>query len=215
LLLQYSKAEEGFPSSAFLLPDPFPLPFFFCLVEHDAAEAKLLVALARNSLPAVRREQHEGVLIVGIMISDKYDEPSRTNPAVKHLIDEVIHVAVNNAKRSWRTASLPRRIVVSCTDDEYDAILRNSNTVGLSLSRFLAVAGVRELPQITSAERELLLALIFQIKKAGVRLDQLAHAQHSSKFTGEPPPVESETTAAKRAFRASLKLVIERLSCDC
>ncbi len=152
---------------------------------------------------------------MGTMISDMNDAPQRTNLVVKHLIDEVIHVAVNKQMRSWRTASLPRRIVVSCTDAEYDAILRNSNLAGLSLSRFLVAVGFRELPPLTSAERELLMALIFQIKKAGVRLDQLAHAQHSSKFTGEPPPPEIETAAAKRAFRKALDLVIERLSCDC
>ncbi len=152
---------------------------------------------------------------MGIMISDTDDAPQRTNLVVKHLIDEVIHVVVDSTKRSWRTASLPRRIVVSCTDAEYDAILRNSNLAGLSLSRFLVAVGFRELPPLTSAERELLMALIFQIKKAGVRLDQLAHAQHSSKFTGDPPPVESETAAAKRAFKKALQLVIERLSCDC
>jgi hypothetical protein len=149
------------------------------------------------------------------MISDTDDAPQRTNLAITHLIDEVLHIAVNKQMRSWRTASLPRRIVVSCTDTEYDAILRNSNTAGLSLSRFLVAVGFRELPPLTEAERELLLALIFQIKKAGVRLDQLAHAQHSSKFTGEPPPVESETAAAKRVFKKALELVIERLSCDC
>ncbi len=148
---------------------------------------------------------------MGIMFSGKDDDSPRTNLAAKHLIDEVLHIAVDKPSRPWRTASLPRRIVVSCTDGEYDAILRNSNTAGLSLSRFLAVLGVRELPPLTTAQRELLLALIFQIKKAGVRLDQLAHAQHSSKFTGEPPPTESDTAAAKRAFRKALELVIERL----
>jgi hypothetical protein len=145
------------------------------------------------------------------MMSDRNDEPRRTNLAVKHLIEEVLHIAVDKPKRFWRTASLPRRIVVSCTDDEYDAIAKNSNTTGLSLSRFLVAVSVRDLPPITETERELLLGLIFQIKKAGVRLDQLAHAQHSSKFTGEPPPSESETAAAKRAFRKALDLVIERL----
>jgi hypothetical protein len=144
------------------------------------------------------------------MFSDNDSTPPRTNLAVKHLIDEVLHITVDKPKRTWRTANLPRRIVVSCTDDEYNDVAKNSNTAGLSLSRFLVVVGVRDLPPITAAERELLLALIFQINKAGARLDQLTHAQHSSKFTGEMPPTEVETVATKRALKNALEFVIER-----
>jgi hypothetical protein len=64
----------------------------------------------------------------------------------------------------------------------------------MSVSSFLSFAGSRDALPPTEAERKAYLDLIFEVKKAGNNLNQMARALNAAAKTGSPP--EAGTVAA-------------------
>jgi hypothetical protein len=66
----------------------------------------------------------------------------------------------------------------------------------LSLSRFAVESALRERPLATKAERERQIAALFELRKIGNNLNQVAHGIHSARLTKQPPPTLKEIQEA-------------------
>lgn len=128
-----------------------------------------------------------------------------------------MHAQESRKKR--RLAGLyPVPIFVRATEEEARQIGRNAAKAGRNRSRFLAELGAAEgaadeLPAPPSPELVAVLeALMFQLRKAGVNLNQLAHRENSADVGGSmAPPSEDEVQEGARAVREVAELIRDAL----
>lgn len=121
-------------------------------------------------------------------------------------------------KRNWRSASLPKRIMVRAAEGEYAEIMKRAALARKSASRFLIYCGTKgrtpKLKQMlppSPEQRSDLERLLFELRKAGINLNQLAHAYHGSKYTKAEPPSKSELEAASAVLRKTIDAIRERI----
>jgi hypothetical protein len=123
------------------------------------------------------------------------------------------------SRKKRRLAGLyPVPIFVRATEEEARLIARNAKKSGRNRSRFLAELGAAgdaadKLPAPPSAELVAALeGLMFQLRKAGVNLNQLAHRENSADIGGAmEPPSDAEVEAGARAVREVAELIREAL----
>jgi uncharacterized protein (DUF1778 family) len=88
---------------------------------------------------------------------------------------------------------------------------KKANKAGISLTKFLIKTALNDQTTNTKEQREALLAMIFELHKAGNNLNQIAHRLNSSKFTNAPPPHNFESrqavTEMKEVIEAIKKLL--------
>jgi hypothetical protein len=102
-------------------------------------------------------------------------------------------------------------ILVRATLAERKAIRKRADAAELSLSRFLVARGLSDQPPPTKEDKEALSRILFELKKAGNNLNQIAHAMHSSRLTGAPPPANGETSQALLTIREASTAVKKRM----
>ncbi|WP_309715472.1 hypothetical protein [Armatimonas sp.] len=68
----------------------------------------------------------------------------------------------------------PRVVNARVTDQEWSTIQLRSDQAGLSMSRYLVEAGLREKPPVTLAERARLQFLLYQFHRAATCINQVA-----------------------------------------
>lgn len=123
------------------------------------------------------------------------------------------------SRKKRRLAGLyPVPIFVRATEEEARQIDRNAKKAGRNRSRFLAELGAAEgaadkLPAPPSPELVAVLeGLMFQLRKAGVNLNQLAHRENSADVGGSmEPPSEDEVQEGARAVREVAELIRDAL----
>jgi hypothetical protein len=123
------------------------------------------------------------------------------------------------SRKKRRLAGLyPVPIFVRATEEEARLIARNAEKAGRNLSRFLAELGAADgaadkVPARPSPELVAVLeGLMFQLRKAGVNLNQLAHRENSADVGGSmDPPSDEEVEAGARAVREVAELIREAL----
>jgi hypothetical protein len=112
----------------------------------------------------------------------------------------------------------PALFCVRATAEEASRIKQNARKAGRPYTRFLAELGAAEgaperLPHRPSpVEVEVLEGLMFQLRKVGVNLNQLAHRENSADVGGSAlPPTDAELQEAAQAVEETVDLIRERL----
>jgi mobilization protein NikA len=108
--------------------------------------------------------------------------------------------------------------MVRASEDEYTEIMNRAALARKSASRFLIYCGtkgkspkLRQMLPPTPEQRNDLERLLFELRKAGNNLNQLAHAYHSAKYTNATPPTSSEVEAASVALRKTIEVIRDRI----
>jgi hypothetical protein len=102
-------------------------------------------------------------------------------------------------------------ILVRATTAERKTIRKRADAAELSLSRFLIARGLLDQPPPTREEKEANRQLLFELKKAGNNLNQIAHAIHITRLTGAPPPTESQISEAVLSIKEATTAVKKRM----
>ncbi len=104
------------------------------------------------------------------------------------------------------------------TYDEHQELAERAHAARRSLSRYLIESGLRgRPPKLQSAlppspeERAILEGLFFQLRKAGVNLNQLAHRENSAAYTDAEPPTDAELREASKAVSELVREIEKRL----
>lgn len=121
------------------------------------------------------------------------------------------------ATRKWYSGSFPKRVTVRCTVTERDQLYERAGRARLSASRFLVRVGTGvKLPPIsdrkppTDEERKDLEFLLYELRKIGVNLNQIARASNLARLMGRRAPSgRIESSAA--AVEALVRLIRKRL----
>ena len=102
----------------------------------------------------------------------------------------------------------PKKILVRLTEAEKSTIEKNAKKSELSVSRYLVRSGVGDERGLDPAERELREQAIYELRRVGVNLNQIAYALNAARRTGrgDEPPASEITKAAE-----SLKIVLEAI----
>ena len=111
---------------------------------------------------------------------------------------------------------------VRATEEEAARIRENAATARRPLSRFLAEVGTRAdgkalpdvdvLRQENAREMDVLEGLMFQLRKVGINLNQLAHRENSADLGGAAlPPTDAEIQEATQAIEEVVRLIRDRL----
>jgi hypothetical protein len=88
------------------------------------------------------------------------------------------------------------KILLRVTPTEHQRIKKRATEYELSLSRYAVESALRDQPLATKAERERQIAALFELRKIGINLNQIAHGIHSARLTKQPPPTLKEIQAA-------------------
>ena len=102
----------------------------------------------------------------------------------------------------------PKKILVRLTEAEKQTIEKSAKQSQLSVSRFLVRSGVGDKRGLDPAERELREQVIYELRRVGVNLNQIAYALNAARRTGrgdEPPA--SEIAQAAESLKAVLEAV--------
>ena len=117
-------------------------------------------------------------------------------------------------KRRWKSDSLPRVFTVRATDDEYKNLKKMAEKTGWSLSRLLVEAtlhvGVRPAEEVR-AEREVFEDLIFEVRRVGINLNQIAYAINAAYRGNAAPPAQRELEDSLREIERVLTKLRKRL----
>lgn len=126
--------------------------------------------------------------------------------------------AKDGKKRPWNSLRYPKAVTVRVTEEEHAEILRRAGQSRLSASRFLVRAGLdlrlpplSDRPPPTSEERRDLEFLLFELRKIGVNLNQLAKRRNKALLLGRVPPPRSEADRAAAVVMGLVRLIKRRL----
>lgn len=121
-------------------------------------------------------------------------------------------------KRRWNAGAYPKMVTVRVTNEEHAEIQRRSAQARLSDSRFLAKAGlglkmppVSDRPRPTPEERRELEFLLYELRKVGVNLNQLARRANTARLVRRMPPPRSKVDHAAGAVEGLVRLIRKRL----
>jgi hypothetical protein len=103
------------------------------------------------------------------------------------------------------------RISVYPVTEKKKKIQQNAKFYGLNVSEFLIVVGSQDALPITQEERNLLFQIIFEIKKAGINLNQIAKALNYSGLFNTEPPSKIDVDSAIQEFRAVVQTLAEKV----
>lgn len=109
-------------------------------------------------------------------------------------------------------------IYVRLTKDEYSEIQERADLTRMSASRYLVFCGlgqkfkqVKKARKSVGADREQLEDLMWQLKKLGRNINQLAHCYEDARLTGEGVIDEKEIALAGEKVKSLLKQLEEKL----
>jgi hypothetical protein len=88
------------------------------------------------------------------------------------------------------------KILLRVTPQEHSAMKRKASQYELSLSRFAVESALRDHPPPSKLEREQNIQMLFELRKLGNNLNQIARAVNSARLSKQPPPPQKEILAA-------------------
>jgi hypothetical protein len=117
-------------------------------------------------------------------------------------------------QRRWKSEQLPRVFTVRADDEEYRALKKLAEKTGWSLSRLLIEAtlyhGAKPAEE-SRAERAVFKQLVFEVRRVGVNLNQVAHALHAAHRGGGMAPAQAELEAVARSIESVLRKLQQKL----
>jgi hypothetical protein len=102
-------------------------------------------------------------------------------------------------------------ILVRATAAERQAIRKRADTAELSLSRYLVKRALSDQPPPTPEEKDATRQLLYELKKAGNNLNQIAHSLHTSRLTGAPPPAGGEISETLLTIKEATAAIKRRM----
>lgn len=127
-------------------------------------------------------------------------------------------MAQERPKRRWNDGNYPARITVRLTREEKAEILVRADRAVLSDSRYLVRCGLakrlppmRDTPPPTEGERKDLEFLLFELRKVGTNLNQLAKRTNAARLLGRTPPPLARVEQAAVMVEGLLRLIRKRL----
>lgn len=101
-----------------------------------------------------------------------------------------------------------KQVMALCSEAEREQLHDRARKAGESLSRYLVKTGLsddRNFP--TKEEKEAFKDAIFQVRKVGVNLNQIAQALHAARHgSGEQPPIKEIAATVAQAEEAIKQL---------
>ncbi len=120
-------------------------------------------------------------------------------------------------KRRWNSERYPKMVTVRVSDSEHQQILERASRTRLSSSRFLVRAGlaqrfppIRDRAVPSEEERRELEFLLFELRKIGVNLNQIARDTNLARLLGRRIP-RSNIEQAAQMVQGLVKLICRRL----
>lgn len=121
-------------------------------------------------------------------------------------------------KRKWNSEHYPKVIYARVTDQEHQEIIRRAELARMSASRYLVWSGTRQkLPRLRESlppspeQQEKLRGLLYELRRVGTNLNQLAYGFNLARMTGLVPPAERDILEAGAAVEALTKEIRGRL----
>ena len=121
-------------------------------------------------------------------------------------------------RRRWNSDHYPKAITLRVTAAEHEALMRRALLARMSASRYLTAAGLRgKAPPLRETlppnprQRQELETLLYELRKVGVNLNQLARQQHRARLLGRKGPAPDTVERAAKAVEVLIRLLRERL----
>lgn len=121
-------------------------------------------------------------------------------------------------KRRWNSGRYPKMVTVRVTVEEHAEIKRRSALARLSDSRFLVRAGlslkmppISDRPPPSDEERKDLEFLLYELRKIGVNLNQLAKAANVARLVRGTPPPRLRVDRTASVVEGLVRLIRKRL----
>jgi hypothetical protein len=143
----------------------------------------------------------------------------RGRPALRGLCERDFNMDARNRKRrSWNSAHYPKMVTVRVTTEEHAEILRVAGLARMSASRLLAttvikrkIPALRQTPPPTRERRQEMEFLLYELRKIGVNLNQLAHRTNRARLLGRFPPPRRKVDEASAAIEGLVRLIRSRI----
>jgi hypothetical protein len=101
------------------------------------------------------------------------------------------------------TIRLPRK--------QRETLHKKAQHTGISLTKFLISSALSERGAAHKEDREAIGKLLYEVRKAGNNLNQIAHEIHASKFTNARTPTETEIIETVSELKEAIKTIKKRL----
>ncbi len=102
-------------------------------------------------------------------------------------------------------------ILVRATREEREKIKAKAAENQLSLSRFAVEKCLSDEPFRTKTDKELLRQILFELRKSGNNLNQIAHSFNLARLKETPPPSKTEIESATRSLKTLIEIVKTKL----
>jgi hypothetical protein len=102
-------------------------------------------------------------------------------------------------------------ILVRATQEERAKIKIKAAEKELSLSRFAVEKCLSDEPFRSRTEKELLRQILFELRKSGNNLNQIAHSFNLARLKNSSPPTEAEIKNATKSIRNLIEAVKTKL----
>ncbi len=103
------------------------------------------------------------------------------------------------------------KILLRVTPAEHHAMKKRAAEHNLSLSRYAVESSLSDQPPPTKLEREQKIQMLFELRKLGNNINQIAHALNSARLTKQPPPSLDEISAAAESVKDLLREMKKQL----
>jgi hypothetical protein len=94
---------------------------------------------------------------------------------------------------------------------EREILHKKAQRSGISLTKFLISSALSERGAAHKEDREVIGKLLYEVRKAGNNLNQIAHEIHASKFTNARTPTETEIIETVSELKEAIKTIKKRL----
>ena len=133
-------------------------------------------------------------------------------------LEEGVMKKQQNDLISSKIANKSKVIYVRVDEVDYNKLIENAEQAGLSASRYLIMCGLKQkMPKLRKVERtkgesrEEIEDLLWQLKKLGSNVSELAHRYEEERLFGEQHVKDQEIVKAGKDIRTLIKQVMEYL----
>ncbi len=103
------------------------------------------------------------------------------------------------------------KILLRVTPAEHSAMKKRAAEHELSLSRFAVESALRDHPPLTKLEREQNIQAVFELRKLGNNINQIARALNSARLSNTPMPTQKEISRAADSVKELLSEMKKKL----
>ena len=118
------------------------------------------------------------------------------------------------AKRKWKSEKKPKVFTVRATEAEHERLKELADTANLSLSRLLidtTLTGQPRSAEEIKRDQQIIERAIFEVRKAGVNLNQISAALNSAVRGNRELPAMQEVKAAAAEVKKAISILTEKL----